>query len=225
MSVSILRNVICWMLIAITPASLVAADVDSGAAMLYGSGKGTVWLNGKALPRSSAVFPGDLIQTQTESLATLDASGSGVIVLQGSLVKFEGNAVSVEHGGVSVATSKGMVALAREVTVTPASNSWTEFEVVDADGTVEIVAGKGNVNVNCGTSTANLSEGEQATRDDSGNCNKKKKRKGLAGPPVAQGGGLLTDPYVLGGALVGGGVIICLLLCTAAKPFLSQWKP
>jgi len=212
---------VCWAMIAALPAFLFAAD--SGGAMLYG--KGTVWLNNSPLPHSSAIFSGDLIRTERQSVANFSVSETSVVIQTDSLVKFEGNAVSVEHGGVSVATSKGMVALAREVTVTPASNSWTEFEVVDADGTVEIVAGKGNVNVNCGTSTANLSEGEQATRDDSGNCNKKKKRKGLAGPPVAQGGGLLTDPYVLGGALVGGGVIICLLLCTAAKPFLSQWKP
>src|ERR1700680_4140699 len=165
MSMPMLQDVICWMLIAVTPASLVAADADSGAAMLYGRGKGTVWLNGKPLPRSSAVFPGDLIQTQPESLATLDASGSGVIVLPDSLVKFEANAVSLEHGGVSVATSKGMVAVAREITVTPASNTWTEFEVADANGTVQVVASKGEVNVNCGKGTATLSEGEQATRD------------------------------------------------------------
>jgi hypothetical protein len=215
-----LRKVICWMLIAVTPASLVAADADSGAAMLYGRGKGRVWLNGRPLPRSSAVFPGDLIQTQPESLATLDASGSGLIVLPDSLVKFEGNAVSLEHGGVSVATSKGMVALAREVTVTPASNAWTEFEVADANGTVQVVASKGNVNVNCGKGTANLSAGEQATPDESGNC--KKRRKG--GAPVPGSGSILTDPYFLSWALVGG-AIICLLLCTSSKPFLSQWKP
>jgi hypothetical protein len=215
-----LRKVICWMLIAVTPASLVAADADSGAAMLYGRGKGTVWLNGRSLPRSSAVFPGDLIQTQPESLATLDASGSGLIVLPDSLVKFEGNAVSLEHGGVSVATSKGMVALAREVTVTPVSNAWTEFEVADANGTVQVVASKGNVNVNCGKGTANLSAGEQATPDESGNC--KKRRKG--GAPVPGSGSILTDPYFLSWALVGG-AIICLLLCTSSKPFLSQWKP
>jgi hypothetical protein len=215
-----LRSILCWMLIAITPASLVAADIDSGGAMLYG--KGTVWLNGKPLPRSSAVFPGDLIQTQPESVATLDASGSGVIVLQDSLVRFKGNAVSLEHGGVSVATSKGMVALAKEVTVTPASNAWTEFEVADTNGTVQIVASKGNVNVNCGKGTANLSEGEQASPDDSGNC--KKKRKGVAAP-VSGNGSFLTDPYVLGGAVIAGGLIVCLLLCETSKPYLSQWKP
>jgi hypothetical protein len=219
MSWSTLRNVICWMMIGTTPASLLAADADSGAAMLYG--KGSVWLNGSPLPRSSAVFPGDIIQTQPESVATLDASGSGVIVLPDSLVKFEGNAVSLEHGGVSVATSKGMVALAKEVTVTPASNAWTEFEVADTGGGVQVVASKGNVNVNCGKGTATLSEGDQAAPDDSGNC--KKKRKG--GAPVPGNGSILTNPYVLGGAVVGGGVIVCLLLCNSSNPFLSQWKP
>jgi hypothetical protein len=215
-----LRHVICWMLIAVTPAALVAADADSGAAMLYG--KGTVWLNGRPFPHSSAVFPGDLIQTQPESVATLDASGSGVVVLPDSLVKFEGNAVSLEQGAVSVATSKGMVALAREVTVTPASNAWTEFEVVDTNGTVQVFAGKGNVNVNCRKGTANLSEGEQATPDKSGKCTKKKRKTGT---PVPENGALLTDPFVLGGALITAGGVVCLLLCTPPKPFLSQWKP
>jgi hypothetical protein len=217
-----LRHVICWMMIAVTPAAMVAADAESGAAMLYGRGKDAVWLNGKPSPRSSAVFPGDLIQTQSESLATLDASGSGVIVFPDSLVKFEGNAVSLEHGSISVATSKGMAALAREVTVTPASNTWTEFEVADTNGTVQVFANKGNVSVNCRKGTTNLSEGEQATPDKSGNCNKKKRR---GGTPVPGNGGILTDPYVLGGALIGGGVIVCLLLCNASEPFLSQWKP
>jgi hypothetical protein len=217
-----LRSVICWILITITPASVVAADVDSGAAMLYG--KGPVWLNGKPLPRSSAVFPGDLIQTQPESLATLDASGSGVIVFQDSMVRFQGNAVSLEHGSVSVATSKGMVALAKNITVTPASQAWTEFEVADSNGTVQVVATKGSVNVNCGKTTANLSEGQQTTPDDSGNCNNKKKRKAAAAP-VSGTGSFLTDPYVLGGAVIAGGLIVCLLLCETSKPYLSQWKP
>jgi hypothetical protein len=215
-----LRNVICWLMIAVTPAALVAAD--SGAAMLYG--RGPVWLNGKLLPRSSAVFPGDLIQTQPESLATLDAPGTGVIVLPDSLVKFEANAVSLEHGSLSVATSHGMVALARKVTVTPASDKWTEFEVADANETVRVVASKGEVNVNCGKGTVTLSEGEQATGDESGNCKKSNKRR-TGGAPVPGNSNILTGRYVLAGALITGGGIICLLLCTPSKPFLSQWKP
>jgi hypothetical protein len=220
MSVSMLRPVICWILIALTPAAMLAADGESGAAMLYG--KGTVWLNGTPLPHSSAVFPGDLIQTQPESIATLDASGSGLIVFPDSLVKFEGNAISLERGSLSVATSKGMVASAEGVTVTPAANTWTEFQVAEANGMVQVFATKGNVNVNCGKETTNLSAGEQATPDKSGKCNKKR-RKG--GPPLPGDSPLLTNPFILGGAVITGGVVACLLLCNSSKDFLSPWKP
>ncbi len=58
MHASMLRNIFCWTMIAVFPASLMAAD--SGAAMLYA--KGTAWLNGANVPRSSAIFPGDLVQ-------------------------------------------------------------------------------------------------------------------------------------------------------------------
>jgi hypothetical protein len=214
-----LRNMICWVMLAITPATVLAADPGGG--MLYGVGEGTVWLNGARLPHSSAVFPGDLIQTDPDSAATLDAFGSGLIIPQDSRVKFETNAVSLEHGGVSVATSRRMIARAGAVTVTPVANTWTEFEVTDKNGAVQVVASKGEVNVSCGKDTATLSEGEEATRDSSGNC--KKKRKG--GVIVPGSGGILTDPYVMAATVIGGGAIICILLCTTSNPFLSQWKP
>jgi hypothetical protein len=218
--VSMLRRAICWMMIAMTPVAMFATDVDSGAAMLYG--KGTVWLNGKLLPRSSAVFPGDLIQTEAQSIATLDASGSSVIVFPDSRVKFGKNAVVLESGSFSVATSQGMVGAAREVTATPASNTWTKFEVAETEETVRVFASTSSVNVNCVKGTETLSQGEELTVDKSGNCIRKKRK---AGTPLPGDGSILTNPFVLGSAVVGGGVIICLLLCNASEPFLSQWKP
>jgi ferric-dicitrate binding protein FerR (iron transport regulator) len=215
-----LRAVICWMLIAITPAAMLAADGEAGAAILYA--KGTVWLNGKLLPRSSAVFPGDLIQTQPDSIATLDASGSGVVLFPDSLIKFEANTISLERGGASVATSKGMVALVRQVTVTPASNTWTEFEVADTNGKIQVFGSKGTVNVNCGKDTTRLSEGDEATPDRSGHCNKKKKKPGM---PLPGNGPLLTNPFVVAGEIVTAGGVVCLLLCNPSKEFLSPWKP
>lgn len=219
-SVSIVRAVICWVLIAMTPAAMLGTDGEAGGAMLYG--QGTVWLNDKPLPRSSAVFPGDVIQTQQESVATLDAPGSGVVVLPDSRVKLQENAISLERGSVSVATSKGMVALAQKVIVTPASNSWTEFEMRDTNGAVEVVASQGSVNVNCGKGTANLSPGDVVTPDESGNCNKKR-RKG--GTPFPVKGGILTNPFVVAGELITAGGVVCLLLCNHSKDFLSPWKP
>src|SRR5437867_5017974 len=112
---SVVRNVLCWLLIGIFPASLMAAD--SNGAMLYA--KGTAWINGATVPRSSALFPGDMVQTRPDSVVNINALGSSVTVLADSLVKFEGNAVSVEHGSVSVATSKGLMTRAGEVTIAP----------------------------------------------------------------------------------------------------------
>ena len=189
--------------------------------MLYG--RGPVSLNGKPLPKSSAVFPGDLIQTQSESLANLDASGSAVTVFPDSLVKFGGDSISVEHGSVSVATSHGMVATGKGATVTPVSGKWTKFEWGDANGTLRIVADKGEVRVNCGKEVTTLDEGDQVNPDDSGKCNKKRRK--LGGAPLPGHDGLLTNPYVLAGEAGTAGGVICLLLCNSSKPFVSQWKP
>jgi hypothetical protein len=204
-------------MIFLTPVPLLATDPG---AMLRG--QGPVWLNGKLLPESSAIFPGDLIQTQPESVATVEASGSSVIVMPNSLVKFAGNAVSLEHGVLSVATSQELVAQTGEVVATPASNKWTEFELSDANGVIQVIARKGELNVNCGKNSTKLSDGEQVSPDDSGRC---KKRRTPDGSPPGAHNSILHDPYVQGGELAGGGGIVCLLLCFSSKPFVSQWKP
>ena len=206
MRVSMLRNIFCWMMIAVFPASLMGAD--SGAAMLYA--KGTAWLNGSTVPRSSAIFPGDLVQTKPDSVANINAPGSSVMILSDSLVKFEGNAVSVEHGGVTVATSKGMSTRAGEVTVAPASNAWTEFEVTDLNGRVQIVARKGDVSISNGSETTTLPQGQQTTRDESQSSNKKRKAAGAA---PAAAGGVLDSPIAIGiGAAAVGGLVTWVLV-------------
>jgi hypothetical protein len=210
MSVTTLRNAFCWNLILIVPASMFAAD--SGSAMLYA--RGTAWLNGGSVPKTSAVFPGDLVQTKPDSVANINAAGSNVIILSDSLVKFEGTAVSIEHGSVTVATSKGMTTRAGDVTVSPTSNALTEFDVSDLNGTVQIVARKGDLSVSDGNQTSTLAQGEQ-TRDDSQSdqdSNKKKRRGGGAAPPAA-GGGILDSPVAIGvGAAAVGGLITWVLL-------------
>ncbi len=205
MYASMLRNIFCWTMIAVFPASLMAAD--SGAAMLYA--KGTAWLNGANVPRSSAIFPGDLVQTKPQALANINAPGSSVMILSDSLVKFEENAVSIEHGSVTVATSKGMSTRAGEVTVAPASSVWTEFEVTDVNGRVQIVARKGDVSVSDGAQTSTLPQGQQTTRDES--QTKKKKREGGAAPAAAAG--VLDSTLVMGlGAAAVGGLVTWVLL-------------
>jgi hypothetical protein len=222
MKLSFLQHVICWTLIALTPASLLAADADLGGAMLYGRGKEPVLLNGQPLPRSSAVFPGDLIQTPSESVATLDAPGSGIIVYPDSMVKFEPNSLSLQHGSISIGTSKRMAATALDVTATPTADAWTEFEVADINGSIRVTASNGSVEVTCAKGNFSLSEGDEMTRDEAGNC-RKRKRKGGALLPGSSG--TLSSPWVVIGAAGTVGGVLCMLLCDNPQPFISQWKP
>jgi hypothetical protein len=123
-------------------------------------------------------------------------------------VKFEGPAVELEHGAVRVTTSRGLAARAGDVTVKPASNSWTEFQVIDVDGRVQIAANKGDLTVQDDQGTTTVAQGQQTTRDDTSDTEKKKKKRRHApGAAPAAGGGIMSSPYVVYSGLgVAGGV-------------------
>jgi hypothetical protein len=196
-------RMVCCVLLLIVPASLLAAD--SGAAMLYASG--AAWVNGSHVPNSSAIFAGDLVQTRSDSAANIHAAGSSITVLGDSLVKFQGASLSLEHGGVSVATSKSLSAVAGDVRVAPASAGWTEFNVSDTDGTVRIVASKGDLTVTDENGSVTLPQGQTTTRDEQSpqNDKKKKDKKQAAGAAPAAGGGVLDSPIAIG---IGGAAIV-----------------
>jgi hypothetical protein len=211
------------MLVAAIPASLLAADAG---AMLYGKG---VLRNGVGIPNSSAVFSGDLLETRAGSIANLNSVGSSVIISPTSLVQFQGQSLSVEHGSVSVATSHGISVRVRCMTVVPVSSAWTQFEVTDVNGTVEVAAKKNDVRLEtvamsgspkeASPSSNNLREGEQTTRDESDGCKTDKRKKDTAGH-----GGPLSSDYAKYGALGAiGGVGLWLALDHDDPP--SPWKP
>ena len=196
-------KILSCVMVVIFPAALFAADQP--AAMLYSHG--TALLNGDSVARSSAIFSGDLVQTSADSAANINALGSIVLVHNASLVQYQGSAVNLEHGSVSISTSKSMMTRAGDVTVSPASSVWTEFEVRDVDGTVQIAARTGDLTISDDTGTSTLAQGQETTRDESQSQedNKKKKKKKAAGAAPAAGvGGVLSSPWAIG---IGGGAI------------------
>jgi hypothetical protein len=204
MGMSTFCKMVSCVLLLILPASLFAAD--SGAAMLYATG--ATWLNGGHVPSSSAIFVGDLVQTRSDAAANIHAAGSSITVLGDSLVQFQGDSLKVEHGGVSVSTSRSVATVAGDVKVTPAANTWTEFNVTDTDGTVRIAARKGDLTVTDESGTVTLAQGQETTRDEQSDQSDKKKNKnkkrGVGAAPAA-GGGTLNSPLAVG---IGGGAII-----------------
>ena len=202
-------KILSILLVVILPVSLLAADRP--AAMLYSHG--TSLLNGHSIARSSAIFVGDLVQTNADSAANINASGSIVLVLNDSLVEYQNDAVKLEHGGISVSTSKSLATRAGDITVSPAASVWTEFEVRDVDGKVNIAARKGDLTIHDESGTTTLAQGEQTTREDADSekdkDKKKKRRKGAAAAPAAAEGGVFNSPIAvgIGGAVILGGAI------------------
>jgi hypothetical protein len=196
-----LRHGLCWGLIVGFPAMLFAADAVP--AMLYA--KGEAWINGTTVPKSSAIFPGDLIQTRADSLVNINATGSRILVLADSVTKYQGNEVSLEHGTLTVVTSTEMETRAGDVKVRPVSKDWAEFAVTHVDGTVQIVAKKGDLAIDDGQQTSTLSQGQQTTRDDSPDQQKKKKKRG--GAAVAATGSVLNSTAAIAAGTIGVGAV------------------
>lgn len=218
---SLVRGMVSCVLICVLPASMFAAETN--AAMFYTNG--TAWVNGAHVPRfSSAIFSGDLLQTRSDSIGNITLTGSTITVLADSLVQFEGSSLTIEHGGLTVSTSKGVATTAGDVKVQPVSSAWTEFNVTDVDGTVRIAARKGDVLISDDTGSFTLPQGQETTRQESSDQvnngdkdqpKKKKNKKRAAGAAPAAGGGLLNSPIAVGaGAAAIAGVAVWVLVKT-----------
>jgi hypothetical protein len=211
---SFVRKLASCVLVFLLPAAMFAAD--STAAMLYT--QGGAWVNGAHVPRtSSAIFSGDSLQTRSDSVANINSAGSSIAVAPDSMVTYQGSGIVIEHGAVTVSTSKGVATTAGDVKVAPASNSWTEFKVTDVDGTVKIAANKGDLTIFDGRETFTLPQGQETTRDESNGPpdqqGKKKNKKRGDGAEPAAGGGILNSPIAVGvGAGAIGGVAIWILV-------------
>ena len=219
MSVSALRNFVCWVMVALCPLPLTAAD--TGSAMLHS--EGGVWVNGSEAAGSTVVFPGDLIETKPGFVANLDAEGSSVLIQRESVVKFQGTFLSLEHGSVSVGTSTSMSVRVNCIKIEPVSNERTQYDVGDVSGTVQVAARKNDVNItqvglprksapdNNSTQPAMVHEGQAATRDEAAVC-------GAAPRPGGAAAGLNTKWVEIGAGAGGGVLLLCLLLCKGTKP-------
>ena len=225
MSVSALRNFIGWMMVFLCPLAL--AEADTGSAILHS--EGGVWINGLEVAGSTAVLPGDLLETKPGFVANLDAQGSSVLIRPETIVKFEGTFLGLEHGSVSVGTSTSMSVHVNCIRVEPVSAERTQYDVTDLSGTVQVAAHKNDVNItqvgglkkpgseSGAPHSATVHEGQQATRDESTVC-------GAAERPKAPGPGLNGKWLEMGGGAGGGISLLCLLLCKSSSP-ISPSQP
>ena len=210
MSVSFRRGLVAWVLAVILPASLLG---QTPSAILHT--QGGVWVNGYEAKDAAAIFTGDLIETKPGFSAELNLDGTSVMIQPQAVLKFQGDQLTLDHGGVSVGTTKSFKVLVNCITVIPVINEWTQYDVVDVNGTVQVSAHKLDVNVDHGnerqkaqaetqdTQKASVHEGEQRNYDEKEVC-------GAALKPTGAGG-LLNPKWIAVGA-GGVGVLIWILV-------------
>jgi len=219
------RNLVCGAMIVVLPASIMAQD--SARAMLHSDGG--VWLNGSPAPNSSAIFPHDLIQTQKGNSAKIDADGSTVTVQSETIVQFEGDELVLDHGSLQLNTSRGVRVRVNCMIVSPLTQEWTRFDVIDVDGKVTVAAHENDVNIHyqsaairqskqAAFSDVTVRQGEQATREE--RCGAKVRPADV----VNAEGAILNSPWAAGAGLTAIGILTCWALCRGDDP-ISPAKP
>nr|UXE41687.1 hypothetical protein Hi04_10k_c5966_00020 [uncultured bacterium] len=213
------RKILALFLVIVFPSTLVMADRPS--AMLTTSG--TVRLNGTALPQSTSVFTGDVIDTAAESVGSLSRSGSSVIVDPDSSVRYQDDGVSVVKGMARVQTSKGMAAHVGRISVIPVGSD-ALFDVHIDGKTALIASRKGPLTLTDGVESFTLDPGHTAkvSIDVS-------QDQGQAPKPAAKGGEkkLKKPPAWLIWVVVAGGAfaVACALTCGSGAAAISPVVP
>jgi hypothetical protein len=226
------RNLFKWRQFILLPViALLSAFMlaDNAGAVLRSDGSG-VLVNRTPPPTSTVLFSGDLIETQQTAVARIEASGSAVNINSQTLVQFEGDELVLEHGGLSVNTTRGLRVRVGCLVVVPQNTAdWTHYEVADVDGKVTVSAIKSNVDINSGGSKLELVkhspsirltvlEGEQKSRDDKCGAEKTLPASPADGPS-------LNSPWAVGAGAVGIGVLICFALCRGGVQPISPSQP
>ena len=218
------RNLVCGVMAVVLPTSLMAQD--SARAMLHN--EGGAWVNGNLAPTSSTIFTHDVVRTQKENKARIDADGSTVTVEPETIVQFEGDELVLEHGTLQVNTFRGMRVRVNCVTVSPPAQEWARYDVTDVDGRVLVLAHQNDVKIHySGPATwrskhveladVTVYQGGQATHED--RCGEAPKTPAPADANFA----ILNTPWAIG---VGAAVVVgvtCWALCRENP--MSPYQP
>jgi hypothetical protein len=199
---------------------------QAGAAILHA--QGGVWVNGYEARDASAIFPGDLLETKPGASANLSLDGSSVLIQPESVAKLQAGLLELDHGSVLVGTSKGFKVRVNCITVVPVLNEWTQYEVTNVNGNLQVAARKNDVNVEREANRkmpspeaetshgTTVHEGEQKSFDQTEICG--------AAPPTTTAGSGVNPKWIAAGAGAAG-VLVCLLVCRGGKTPLSSSSP
>jgi hypothetical protein len=208
-----LQHGFVWIVIFVLSTQAVAQD--AGTVMVYGD---EVSVNNSEIPKSTILFPGDVLTTRTK-IANLVDTNSLAEVQPDSIIDYQTKSLKLDHGEVRVSTSVGMSVRVSCIEVLPAEEVMTKFDVLDVNGKIQINARQGDLIISEGHRKERLAQGQQGTRNDADKC-----RAGAGAEPAATGGILDSKVAMIAGSAIVGGVLIWLLVDESGTP-LSNYQP
>lgn len=189
-------------------------------------------LDEKPAPGSAAVFHDDLIETQKNASARLETTGSTADIRPETMVQFEVDELVLDHGSLSVQTSRGLRVRVGCITITPVNNAVaTYYEVVDTNGKVTVSALKSDVYID--SRSDKEQQAKKAEHSDRAIVreSEQKSREEKCGAAYIKASGtvpgvnaILNSPWAIAAGTAAVGVGICLGLCHPDDP-LSPAKP
>jgi hypothetical protein len=218
-------------MVLVVPVTLLGQQTQVTSAIVHT--QGGVWVNGYEAKDGAAVFPGDEIETKADSSTTLSMDGSSVLLLPETVGKFQGDLLVLDHGNVSVETSKSFKVRVNCLTVVPVRNEWTQYDVIHLTPTAKVSARKLDVNVQRelreakatptpeaqASQDASVHEGEQKSYDETAIC---------GAPAAPTGAGSSLNPKWIAIGAGGAGLIILIAILGhggGKKPNISQSSP
>lgn len=210
---------ILLMWLAVTPlftpvAAASPPDPPDAGAMVYV--KGSVWLNGTGIPGSSALLPGDKIQTNGNAFANIRGSAMNLMVASDTLVNLQSGGMLLNRGLIAIDTGNNFTVHADFATIVAVGNKWTHFEVRRTEDEVRVLAGNAELHVTGSEGDIVMEPGEEtvyAIERDKGGA-----------PPQATNGTLNDVPWAKIGGSSAAGTILIWSLIHGDDP-VSPWKP
>ena len=156
--------------------SLVA---DSATAAMLRTNSPGVLVNKNLAPASIALFANDLVETPKNAGALINVDGSSAQVNSETMVQFQADELVLDHGSLSVYTTRGLRVRVGCLTMNPVNPSVeTLYEVTDVNGKVTVHATKNDVYIDArsgnlpdakkspGSDRDIVHEGEQKSREE-----------------------------------------------------------
>jgi hypothetical protein len=147
------------------------------------------------------------------------------------MVQFEGDELALDHGSLSVSTTRGLRVRVGCLTVTPVNLSqWTQFDVSDVNGRVTVNAAKSDVYIDSRAKKAQEAKNPSRSIRDIVRESEQKSREEKCGAAYLKGqtspglGAVLNSTWAKIVAGSTAGAIICWTLCRGDDP-ASPSKP